>query len=202
MLGNGRCEAMCIDGVQRLCHIRGKLHKTVWIAAGDIILVGLRDYQDKKADVILRYFAYEARLLKAYGELPNSIRINEGIAGELPDSTMINEDNGDYIEFENPETSYVRDKEYMNVFGTFNGKEFDLLLANGIKYADLVEFLTDEIKVDRKTSCLKIVYDVGDNMAPVNITNDNSLMLYMELKKKDPRITAYALHVEVVKMSN
>lgn len=45
MLGNGRCEAMCIDNVKRLCHIRGKMHKKVWIAAGDIILVGLRDYQ-------------------------------------------------------------------------------------------------------------------------------------------------------------
>lgn len=45
MLGNGRCEAMCIDGSKRLCHIRGKMHKKVWIAAGDIILVGLRDYQ-------------------------------------------------------------------------------------------------------------------------------------------------------------
>ncbi|CAL0321442.1 unnamed protein product [Lupinus luteus] len=27
MLGNGRCEAMCIDGTKRLCHIRGKMHK-------------------------------------------------------------------------------------------------------------------------------------------------------------------------------
>jgi translation initiation factor 1A len=45
MLGNGRCEAMCIDGTKRLCHIRGKMHKKVWIAAGDIVLVGLRDYQ-------------------------------------------------------------------------------------------------------------------------------------------------------------
>ena len=45
MLGNGRCEATCIDGVKRLCHIRGKMHKKVWIGAGDIILVGLRDYQ-------------------------------------------------------------------------------------------------------------------------------------------------------------
>ncbi|CAI9293017.1 unnamed protein product [Lactuca saligna] len=53
MLGNGRCEAMCIDGTKRLCHIRGKMHKKVWIAAGDIILVGLRDYQDDKADVSL-----------------------------------------------------------------------------------------------------------------------------------------------------
>ncbi|KAB5569608.1 hypothetical protein DKX38_003401 [Salix brachista] len=80
MLGNGRCEAMCIDGTKRLCHIRGKMHKKVWIAAGDIILVGLRDYQDDKADVILKYMPDEARLLKAYGELPENTRLNEARA--------------------------------------------------------------------------------------------------------------------------
>ncbi|TSK98468.1 Eukaryotic translation initiation factor 1A [Bagarius yarrelli] len=56
MLGNGRLEAMCFDGV--------------WINTSDIILIGLRDYQDTKADVILKYNADEARSLKAYGELP------------------------------------------------------------------------------------------------------------------------------------
>ena len=31
MLGNGRLEAMCIDGIKRLCHIRGKMRKKVWV---------------------------------------------------------------------------------------------------------------------------------------------------------------------------
>ena len=44
----------------------------VWINQGDIILLGLRDYQDKKADVILKYNADEARNLKSYGEIPES----------------------------------------------------------------------------------------------------------------------------------
>ena len=44
----------------------------VWINQGDIILVGLREYQDAKADVILRYNPEEARNLKAYGELPET----------------------------------------------------------------------------------------------------------------------------------
>ncbi|MEQ2167095.1 hypothetical protein GOODEAATRI_000684 [Goodea atripinnis] len=77
MLGNGRLEAMCFDGTKRLCHIRGKLRKKVWINTSDIILVGLRDYQDNKADVILKYNADEARSLKAYGELPEHAKINE-----------------------------------------------------------------------------------------------------------------------------
>jgi len=78
MLGNGRLEAQCFDGVKRLCHIRGKMRKKVWVCAGDIILLGLREYQDHKADVILKYNPDEARNLKAYGELPDTAKINEG----------------------------------------------------------------------------------------------------------------------------
>src|SRR4051794_13068737 len=77
MLGNGRLEALCFDGTRRLAHIRGKLRKKVWINQGDIILLSLRDYQDEKGDVILKYNADEARSLKAYGELPESAKINE-----------------------------------------------------------------------------------------------------------------------------
>ena len=55
MLGNGRLEAFCFDGVNRLCHIRGKLRKRVWMGVGDIVLLGLRDFQDQKADIILKY---------------------------------------------------------------------------------------------------------------------------------------------------
>ena len=82
MLGNGRLEAQCFDGVKRLCHIRGKMRKKVWVAAGDIVLVGLRDFQDEKADVILKYNPDEARNLKAYGEIPDHAKINEGAIGD------------------------------------------------------------------------------------------------------------------------
>lgn len=44
----------------------------VWINQGDIILIGLRDYQDAKADVILKYTPDEARNLKTYGEFPET----------------------------------------------------------------------------------------------------------------------------------
>ncbi|KAJ1369085.1 hypothetical protein KIN20_030480 [Parelaphostrongylus tenuis] len=77
MLGNGRVLAFCFDGKQRVCHIRGKLRKKVWINTGDIILVGLRDYQDDKGDVILKYTPDEARRLKERNELPEHAKINE-----------------------------------------------------------------------------------------------------------------------------
>lgn len=50
------------------------------MAAGDIILVSLRDFQDDKADVILKYTADEARALKAANELPESTVINDASA--------------------------------------------------------------------------------------------------------------------------
>jgi translation initiation factor 1A len=77
MLGNGRLEAKCFDGNTRLAHIRGKLRKKQWINTGDIVLLSLREFQDGKGDVLMKYSADEARSLKAYGELPENTRINE-----------------------------------------------------------------------------------------------------------------------------
>ncbi|KAM2031090.1 hypothetical protein FF2_041641 [Malus domestica] len=92
MLGNGRREAMCVDGRKRPCHIRRYNawivmnwdlqrasfgSRNVWISADDIIFAGLHDCQDDKADVLLKYMPDEARRLKAFGELPENTRLNE-----------------------------------------------------------------------------------------------------------------------------
>merc|ERR1719228_1854181 len=85
---------MCFDSVKRLCHIRGKMRKRVWINQSDIVLLGLRDYQDSKADVILKYSAEEARNLKSYGEFPESVKINEivdFVGGDLDDDIEFDE---------------------------------------------------------------------------------------------------------------
>lgn len=41
------------------------------------MLVGTRDYQDDKVDIIHKYSADESRSLKSYGELPDSAKVNE-----------------------------------------------------------------------------------------------------------------------------
>jgi len=91
MLGNARVEAFCFDGVTRLCQIRGQMRKRVWINMGDIVLVSLREFQDSKADIIWKYTPDEARSLKAYGELPASVRPNEteGFGGDESESDGI-----------------------------------------------------------------------------------------------------------------
>lgn len=77
MVGNGRLEVLCFDGIKRTGHIRGKLRKKVWMGQGDIILVSLRDFQDEQCDVVHKYNSDEARTLKNVGELPENAKINE-----------------------------------------------------------------------------------------------------------------------------
>ncbi len=69
------------------------MRKKVWINQGDIILLSLREFQDGKGDVILKYTADEARTLKSYGELPENAKINE------TDTFNQGEDGEAYFEF-------------------------------------------------------------------------------------------------------
>ena len=76
----------------------------VWINQGDIILVGLRDYQDAKADVILKYNADEARNLKTYGEIPDSVKVTDTV-------NFVDDGLDDDIEFgdESPDSDDIDD---------------------------------------------------------------------------------------------
>lgn len=71
LLGNRRLSLDCMDGVQRLGLIRGSMKRGAVnrVRVGDMVLVGLRDYQDDKADVVHKYDADEVHRLRAYGEI-------------------------------------------------------------------------------------------------------------------------------------
>lgn len=73
LLGDGRFECQCCDGVKRVAHVRGKMRKKIWIANGDVILVSLREFEPEKCDVIEKYKDYEVTKLKKAGEIPESI---------------------------------------------------------------------------------------------------------------------------------
>mmetsp|Transcript_2366 Transcript_2366/g.1698 ORF Transcript_2366/g.1698 Transcript_2366/m.1698 type:complete len:157 (-) Transcript_2366:57-527(-) len=76
MLGDGRVALHCFDNVARTGLIRGTMRRRVWINIGDIVLIGLREFQPDKADIIHKYNTDEARSLQSYGELPASAKIN------------------------------------------------------------------------------------------------------------------------------
>lgn len=83
MLGNGRLEAQCFDGEKRLAHIRGKMRKKVWINQGDIILISLREFQDDKADVIVKYTVEEVSNRSCDRSRPTWLTANGLIGAKL-----------------------------------------------------------------------------------------------------------------------
>lgn len=68
LLGDCRVEVDCKDGIKRIAHIRGKMKKKVYINTGDLVLIGLRNFEDNKADIIHRYSPEDVKALKSYGE--------------------------------------------------------------------------------------------------------------------------------------
>ena len=70
LLGFDRILVKCQDGRERLCRIRGKIKRRVWIREGDIVLVSPWDFQsDTKGDIIWRYTRAQAEYLRKNGYL-------------------------------------------------------------------------------------------------------------------------------------
>lgn len=70
LLGFDRVRVKCQDGNERLCRIRGKMKRRVWIREGDIVLVSPWDFQsDKRGDIIWRYKHSQAEWLRRKGYL-------------------------------------------------------------------------------------------------------------------------------------
>jgi translation initiation factor 1A len=70
MLGFDRIMVKCQDGKERLCRVRGKLKRRVWIRDGDIVLVSPWDFQsDTRGDIFWRYRKNQTEQLRLKGYL-------------------------------------------------------------------------------------------------------------------------------------
>ena len=94
LIGDSRLEVQCSDGVKRGAHIRGTLRKKVFINIGDIILVAIREFEQEKCDVILKYKDDEIRKLKKAGEIPENFKSNEETTET---NNVVNEDDDIFV---------------------------------------------------------------------------------------------------------
>ena len=70
MLGFDRILVKCQDGKERLCRVRGKLKRRVWIREGDIVLVSPWEFQsDTRGDIFWRYRKNQTEWLRSHGYL-------------------------------------------------------------------------------------------------------------------------------------
>ena len=107
ILGDGRFECNCTDGVKRIAHVRGKMRKRIWIANGDIILVSLRDFEPEKCDVVEKYKEKEVAKLKKAGEIPETMVLPSSSEAEEKE---VKDDYGDII-FEDQDNDKVKKKD-------------------------------------------------------------------------------------------
>ncbi len=75
LLGDGKVELSCCDGITRIGVIRGNMkgRRKVWIRKNDIVLISLRDFEKRKADIIHKFTPDEVCLLRKEHEIPESI---------------------------------------------------------------------------------------------------------------------------------
>lgn len=70
LLGYDRIMVKCQDGFERLCRIRGKMKRRVWIRVGDIVVVSPWDWQrETRGDLTWRYTKGQAEMLRGKGYL-------------------------------------------------------------------------------------------------------------------------------------
>ena len=68
-LGSRYFDVKCLDNKMRRCRIRKKRIK---IKLNDVVIVSLRDFDDKNGDIIYKYDLDETRILQKEGILPSS----------------------------------------------------------------------------------------------------------------------------------
>jgi translation initiation factor 1A len=99
ILGSGRMKLLCLfDRKERIGTIRGSMYKKVWVAKDDIVLISLREYQDDRCDIILKYTQDEVRALQNYEEIPTNIRDKTELGIDVEDDTVIEFGGDDFID--------------------------------------------------------------------------------------------------------
>ena len=88
-----------LSGETAMGIIRGKMRRRVWMAINDIILVGIREFQEGKVDVLHKYPEEHVRQLVEMGEIPDYFTVGEGINSGIKDDNLF----GEKTEFENEE---------------------------------------------------------------------------------------------------
>ena len=74
MLGYDRLLVRCEDGHDRVCRIRGKMKRRVWIKVNNVVLVAPWDFQpETRGDVLWRYTDAQAETLKQKGLLRRAL---------------------------------------------------------------------------------------------------------------------------------
>lgn len=98
MLGDRKVTVTLIDGSKILGLIPGKFRKRVWFKTDDIVLVGRREFQNDRVDIIYKYHDYETRKLLKMSEVPP--KFLDIVSEEGTEQTILDNDNDFGFDFD------------------------------------------------------------------------------------------------------
>lgn len=68
-VGGARMKVRCLDGVNRVCRIPGRLKRRLWIREGDVLLIEPWELSKEKGDVLFKYLPSQVKWLRKKGYL-------------------------------------------------------------------------------------------------------------------------------------
>lgn len=82
-LGDSRFQMACSDNRVRMGKVRGTMRNRVYVKVDDIVLIGLRDFDEDSCDIIHKFYETEASTLCQYGEIPAKFLSSTGGQGAV-----------------------------------------------------------------------------------------------------------------------
>jgi translation initiation factor 1A len=79
LVGGDNIIVKCTDGKVRICRIRGKIKRRMWIRDNDLVLVSPWDFQSDRADIIWRYITAHVDKLEQDGYLADLRQFNNNV---------------------------------------------------------------------------------------------------------------------------
>lgn len=97
--GGPHMSVRLITGKVVMGVVRGKHRRRMWMTQNDIVLVGIRDFQDGKVDILHKYPEEHVRQLVEMEEITDAFTVGEGMSANMINDNIF----GEKTEFDNIE---------------------------------------------------------------------------------------------------
>jgi len=124
ILGGRRVRAVCEDGDSRLARIPGKMRRRQWVREGDLIVIQPWDFQDEKANVVMRYTKTQSLYLSRKGVLPDIVDLF-GMSEDVSEVSQVSVDEKVIEDEINTEEEVVIDEQPERVEAASNEDDID-----------------------------------------------------------------------------
>ena len=101
LLGDRKITVKLDNGTELLGCIPGKMKRKCWIKVDDVVIVGIREYQEAKVDILHKYNDDEVKKLIQYGEIPEIFgKSASSMDDNIPDDGIDFQENVEEINFD------------------------------------------------------------------------------------------------------